>query len=170
MKRMIACSTFALALGACATTEPEGPSATATVRPASGSQVHGSVTFTQVGSRVRVVGEIAALSPGLHGFHVHEKGDCSSPDAESAGGHFNPHGKKHGAASSAERHGGDLGNLNANEYGRANVSVVVDGISVRKGAADSVIGKAIVVHAGPDDLKSDPAGNSGARVACGVIE
>jgi Cu-Zn family superoxide dismutase len=131
--------------------------------------VHGSVKFTQVGSRVRVEGEIAALSPGLHGMHIHEKGDCSAADAESAGGHFNPAGKKHGAPDSSERHAGDLGNLNANEYGRANVSFMVDGISVGKGT-DGVIGRAIVVHASADDMKSDPAGNSGSRVGCGVIE
>ena len=169
MKRMIAFSACTLLVGACATTESDGPSATAAVRPASGSQVHGTVTFTQVGSRVRVVGEIAALTPGAHGFHVHEKGDCSSPDAESAGGHFNPQGKKHGPAHSADRHAGDLGNLTANEYGRANVSIMVDGLSVGKGA-DSVVGKAIVVHANADDLKTDPSGNSGARVGCGVIQ
>jgi len=169
MKRIIAYSPCALLLAACATTAPDGPSATATVRPASGSQVHGSVTFTQVGSRVRITGEIAALTPGLHGIHVHEKGDCSAADAESAGGHFNPQGKKHGAPGSSDRHGGDLGNLSANEYGRANLSIMVDGISVGKGA-DGVIGRAIVVHANADDLKSDPAGNSGARVGCGVIE
>lgn len=169
MKRMMTLSAGALLLSACATTVPDGPSATATVRPASGSQVHGSVTFTQVGSRVRVVGEIAALTPGLHGFHVHEKGDCSAPDAGSAGAHFNPHGKKHGAPNSSDRHGGDLGNLQANEYGRANVSLMVDGISVGKGV-DGVTGKAIVVHANADDLKSDPGGNSGGRVGCGVIE
>lgn len=169
MMRRMTLTAGALLLGACATTPPDGPSATATVRPASGSQVHGSVTFTQVGSRVRVVGEIAALTPGLHGFHVHEKGDCSAPDAMSAGGHFNPHGKKHGGSESSERHGGDLGNLMANEYGRANVSIMVDGISVGKGT-DGVIGKAIVVHTDPDDLKTDPGGNTGGRVGCGVIE
>jgi Cu-Zn family superoxide dismutase len=169
MKRMMTYSAGALLLGACATTPPDGPSATATVRPASGSQVRGSVTFTQVGNRVRVVGEITALTPGLHGFHVHEKGDCSAPDAMSTAGHFNPHGKKHGAPESSERHGGDLGNLSANEYGRANVSVMVDGMSVSKGM-DGVIGKAIIVHAGPDDLKTDPTGNAGGRVGCGVVQ
>ncbi len=169
MKRMIVFSTCALLVGGCATSGPDGPSATANVRPASGSQVHGTVTFTQVGSRVRVVGEIASLTPGTHGFHVHEQGDCSSPGAESAGGHFNPHGKKHGPAQSADRHAGDLGNLTANENGRANVSIMVDGLSVGKGA-DSVVGKAIVVHANADDLKTDPSGNSGGRVGCGVIQ
>jgi Cu-Zn family superoxide dismutase len=148
--------------------EADGPSATATVRPASGSQVHGELTFAQVGTRVRVEGEIAGLSPGLHGIHIHEKGDCSAADAMSTGGHFNPQSKKHGSPAVPDRHAGDLGNLNANEYGKATLALMVDGISVGKGA-DGVVGRAVIVHAGADDLKTDPTGNSGGRVGCGVI-
>ena len=155
-------------LPACATTGPEGPSAIATVRPASGSQVHGEIKFTQVGTRVRVTGEIGALAPGSHGFHIHEKGDCSAADAMSTGGHFNPQGRKHGAPGAAERHAGDLGNLNASEYGKATLSMMVDGISVSKGA-DGIIGRAVIVHANQDDLKTDPTGNAGGRVGCGEI-
>jgi Cu-Zn family superoxide dismutase len=147
----------------------DGPSATAVVRPASGSQAHGSVKFTQVGNRVKVEGEIAGLNPGRHGFHLHEKGDCSAPDAASAGAHFNPAAKKHGGTEGAERHGGDLGNVTANEYGKAEVSVMVDGISVGTGP-NGVVGKSVVVHADPDDLKTDPGGNSGDRIGCGVVE
>ena len=169
MKHALGFASCALLLSACATMEPDGPAATAVVRPASGSQVHGSVKFTQVGNRVRVNAEIAALSPGLHGFHIHEKGDCSKPDGTSAGAHFNPHGKKHGGPESAERHGGDLGNLKADEYGKATLSLMLDGISVSKDA-DGVIGRGIIVHAGPDDLKTDPTGNSGGRLGCGAIE
>ena len=157
-------------LAACASMETEGPSATAVMRPASGSQTHGQVTFTQVGTRVRVSGEIAGLAPGMHGFHIHEKGDCSAADAMSAGGHFNPTGMKHGGPGTAIHHAGDLGNINANEYGKATVSMVVDGIALTKGQPDSIIGRGLVVHAGPDDEKTDPAGNSGARIACGTIE
>jgi Cu-Zn family superoxide dismutase len=166
---MITLSAAALLLAACATTAPDGPSATATIRPASGSQVHGSVKFIQVGSRVRVEGEIAALTPGTHGFHIHEKGDCSAADAESAGGHFNPQGKKHGPPHSSDRHAGDLGNVQANEYGRANVSFTIDGLAVDKGT-NGVIGRAVIVHANADDLRTDPTGNAGGRVGCGVIE
>ena len=169
MKHTITLSAGALLLAACATDAPPGPSATASVRPASGSQVHGSVKFTQVGSRVRVEGEIAALTPGTHGFHVHEKGDCSAPDADSAGGHFNPQSRKHGAPDSSDRHAGDLGNIQANEYGRANISFMIDGLAVDKGA-NGVIGRAIIVHANADDLRTDPTGNAGGRVGCGVIE
>ena len=163
-----------LCLSSCTTTPmapamAAGPSATAVMRPASGSQAHGSVKLTQMGDRVKVEGEIAGLEPGRHGFHIHDKGDCSAPDAASAGAHFNPGGKKHGGTEGADRHGGDLGNLTANEYGKAEVSVMVDGISVGTGP-NGVIGKGLIVHADPDDMKTDPAGNSGARIACGAIE
>ena len=167
-KTSIMLAVCAALLPACATTEPEGPSAIATVRPASGSQVHGEIKFTQVGTRVRVTGEIGALAPGSHGFHIHEKGDCGAADAMSTGGHFNPQGRKHGAPGAAERHAGDLGNLNASEYGKATLSMMVDGISVSKGA-DGIIGRAVIVHANQDDLKTDPTGNAGGRVGCGEI-
>jgi superoxide dismutase, Cu-Zn family len=169
MKHALKFASCALLLSACATMAPEGPSATAVMRPASGSQVHGSVKFTQVGKRVRVDAEIAALSAGLHGFHIHDKGDCSAPDGMSAGAHFNPAARKHGAPGSPDHHAGDLGNLNADEYGKATLSLLFDDISVGK-EAGGVIGRALIVHAGPDDLKTDPTGNSGGRVACGVIE
>lgn len=169
MKHALKLASCALLLSACATMAPDGPSATAVMRPASGSQVHGSVKFTQVGTRVRVDAEIAALSAGLHGFHIHDKGDCSAPDGMSAGAHFNPAAKKHGAPDSPDRHAGDLGNLKADEYGKATLSLLLDDISVGKGT-NGVIGRAVIVHAGPDDLKTDPTGNSGGRVACGVIE
>jgi Cu-Zn family superoxide dismutase len=159
----------ALLMAGCATVEPEGPSAIALVRPASGSQVHGEAKFTQVGNRVRVTAEIAGLSPGAHGFHIHEKGDCSAADGMSTGGHFNPQAKKHGAPNAPARHAGDLGNLNADEYGKATLALMVDGISVGKGA-DGIVGRGLIVHANADDLKTDPTGNAGGRLGCGVIE
>lgn len=168
MKNYIGLGATALLLTACATVEPDGPSVIATVRPASGSQVHGEVKFTQVGARVRVSGEIAGLSPGAHGFHIHEKGDCSAPDGMSTGGHFNPQGKKHGAPNAPDRHAGDLGNLVAGEYGKATLTMMIDGISVGKGV-DGVIGRAVIVHANADDLKTDPTGNAGDRIGCGTI-
>jgi superoxide dismutase, Cu-Zn family len=169
MKQAFKLAACALLLSSCATMQPDGPSATAVVRPASGSQAHGTVKFTQVGTRVRVDAEIAALTAGLHGMHIHEKGDCSAPDATTAGEHFNPAAKKHGPPDSMERHAGDLGNLKADEYGKATLSMTVAGISVGKGA-DGVIGRGLIVHADPDDLKTDPTGNSGGRIGCGVIE
>ena len=169
MKQSFSIVATALFLASCATMAPDGPSVTAVVRPASGSQAHGTVKFTQVGKRVRVDAEIAALPAGLHGFHIHEKGDCTAPDATSAGAHFNPAAKKHGAPDSAEHHAGDLGNLSANEYGKATLSMMLDGISVGVGA-DGVIGRGVIVHADADDMKTDPTGNAGGRIGCGVIE
>jgi Cu-Zn family superoxide dismutase len=159
----------ALLLGACVGLQPEGPTAVAVVRPISGSQVHGEVKFTQVVTSVRVNVELAALTPGMHGMHIHETGDCSSADGMSAGGHFNPRSLKHGAPDTTDRHAGDLGNVIADEYGKATVELILEGLNVTRGA-EGIVGRAVIVHANADDLKTDPAGNSGARLGCGVIE
>lgn len=169
MKTLLAAVSCSMLLAGCAgMMQKEGPSAFASLRPLKDSQAHGEVTFTQKGNKVLVKAEVGALTPGLHGFHLHEKGDCSASDGMSAGAHFNPHKKRHGGPQDAERHGGDLGNLKANEYGKATLTLEVDGISLGTGP-DNIIGKGVIVHAGPDDLKTDPTGNSGGRVACGVI-
>lgn len=168
MRNGIGVAGCALLLSACATTGPIDRVVTASVRPASGSQVSGTVTFTQIADRVRVDAQFNALTPGLHGFHIHEKGDCSAPDATSAGGHFNPFAKKHGAPGSPISHSGDLGNLNADTSGKATVTLWLDGVSISTGK-DGVIGRAVIVHANADDLKTDPTGNAGGRIACGVI-
>ena len=161
-------SIFVLA-GCAAPRQTAGPHATAVLRPASGSQVHGELTFTQVGlDRVRVVGEIAGHSTGPKGFHIHEKGDCSAPDATSAGGHFNPASSKHGS-STRTGHAGDMGNLTFNDSGKATIDTIVEGLSVSTNAPNGIIGRAVVVHMQADDLKTDPAGNAGERAACGVI-
>jgi Cu-Zn family superoxide dismutase len=161
----------ALALTACASTdEAKAPSAGVKLEPRSGSQVRGSLTLTQVGpDRVRIAGTVTGHNPGPKGFHIHDKGDCSAPDAMSAGGHFNPGGMKHGGLT-GDRHSGDIGNVTFDANGTATVNVVADGISLKKGAANNVVGRAVVVHAAQDDLKTDPTGNSGGRVACGVIQ
>src|ERR1700719_4771239 len=140
--------------------------ATCKLESKSGSQVTGMVTFTKVGDDVQVVGDITGLKPGKHGFHIHEKGDCSAPDAASAGGHFNPTHQHHGGPATAEHHAGDLGNIEADASGKAHLNW--------KGKLDlsgpnSIIGKSMVVHEKEDDLKTDPSGNSGARIACGAI-
>lgn len=147
-----------------------GPSATARLEARSGSQVSGSVTFTQVGELVRVNGEVAGHTPGIKGWHIHQTGDCSDPKAMSTGGHFNPREHKHGAPSDAARHAGDLGNLVFNERGTATIDVTVSGISVSRDKADGIIGRALIIHMDQDDLKTDPTGNAGGRVACGVIQ
>jgi Cu-Zn family superoxide dismutase len=145
------------------------PTATAVLAPTKGNSVSGTVNFTQKGEMVMVEAKISGLAAnGTHGFHIHEKGNCSAADASSAGAHFNPSGSKHGGPVGTVRHGGDLGNLRADANGFANASFEVTGITL--GAeANSIIGRAVIVHGGPDDLKSQPAGNSGPRVACGLI-
>ncbi len=137
------------------------------LHPTEGNDVTGTVTFTQSGAGVIVVAEVEGLTPGKHGFHVHQYGDCSSLDATSAGGHFNPDEKQHGAPDAEMRHVGDLGNLEADQNGKATYEQVDSSISLN--GEHSIIGRAIIVHAGEDDLTSQPTGDAGARVACGVI-
>lgn len=147
------------------------PMAKATLEPRSGSQVRGTVTFTQVGPDiVRVTGEITGHTKGPKGFHIHETGDCSDPKAMSAGGHFNPAKHTHGGPYTPQRHSGDLGNLNFNDQGVAKINFVIGDISVSADKPDGIIGRALIVHLAADDLKTDPTGNAGGRAACGVIE
>ena len=137
------------------------------LHPTEGNEVTGTVTFTQSGAGVLIVADVEGLTPGKHGFHVHQYGDCSSLDATSAGGHFNPDDQQHGAPDGEMRHVGDLGNLEADQNGRATYERVDSSISLS--GEHSIIGRAIIVHAGEDDLTSQPTGDAGARVACGVI-
>ena len=139
----------------------------ATLEPRSGSQVSGKVSFTPVGDKLLVEAHVTGLTPGEHGFHVHEAGDCSAPDASSAKGHFNPMSKAHGHHASDEHHGGDMPNLIANAQGEAKFTAELRGLSLS--GPTGVVGRSVVIHADPDDYKSQPAGNSGKRVACGVI-
>ncbi len=137
------------------------------LHPTEGNNVTGTITFTRSGSGVKVVADIQGLTPGKHGFHVHQYGDCSAEDGTSAGGHFNPENKNHGGPDDAERHVGDLGNIEADSNGTAHLEMEDDVISLD--GAHSIIGRGIIVHAGEDDLTSQPTGDAGARVACGVI-
>jgi superoxide dismutase, Cu-Zn family len=169
MKALFAATAAVFALSACETTPPQPLRATAQLQPTKGNKTFGEATFEEVNGKVRVVVFVQGLKPGQeHGLHIHEKGDCSSGDGMSTGGHFNPHGKPHAAHTSAERHAGDLPSLKANKQGRANVQVDLDIITVAPGPA-SVIGRGLIVHADPDDFKTQPTGNAGARIACGVI-
>jgi len=140
--------------------------AAAQLEPKSGSQVTGTVTFTKVGDEVQVVADIQNLKPGKHGFHIHEKGDCSAADAASAGAHFNPTQQHHGGPITAEHHSGDLGNIDADASGKAHLDWKG---KLSLSGKDSIIGRSLVVHEKEDDLKTDPSGNSGARIACGTI-
>jgi Cu-Zn family superoxide dismutase len=140
---------------------------TAQLEPKSGSKVTGYVLFTKVGDQVYAAGSIQNLTPGKHGLHIHENGDCSAPDAASAGAHFNPTHQHHGGPKTAQRHAGDLGNIEADASGNARLNWTG---KLSLSGNDSIIGKSLVVHEKEDDLKTDPAGNSGARIACGVIK
>ena len=155
-------------LAACAGMEAAGPKASATLESRSGSTVSGTVNFYASGDKLRVEARIAGLTPGEHGFHVHEAGDCSAPDASSAKGHFNPAAKQHGHYGGAEHHAGDMPNLFADANGNATVSGEVTMLSLGSDA-NSIVNRSVVIHADPDDYKSQPAGNSGKRVACGTI-
>ena len=160
---------IAVALFLAATAAAAQGKVSATLAPSAGNSVAGTVTFVQEGSKVIVVAEVSGLKPGPHGFHVHEKGDCSAPDFTSAGGHFNPGGQPHGDPSHAAHHAGDMPLLVADALGRASLRAEVSPMAIGGGTND-IVGKSVVVHADADDFKSQPAGNSGARIACGVIE
>jgi Cu-Zn family superoxide dismutase len=159
--------TAVAALAGCATVS--GPRAVATLAPTAGNTTAGTVRFAQAGGKVQVSGEVRGLKPNAeHGFHVHEKGDCSAPDATSAGGHYNPAGAPHGSHGSAPHHAGDLPSLKANAQGVATFSFETSALSVGGGGAD-VVGKGLIVHRDPDDFKTQPTGNAGPRLACAVI-
>ena len=145
-----------------------GPTkAIAVVSPAKDKTVKGIITFAQTEKGVKVVAHLEGLTPGKHGFHVHEFGDCSAPDLATAGGHFNPMQMTHGGPTDAARHTGDLGNITADEKGVADLEWVDPAMQLS--GPHSVIGRAVIIHAKEDDLKTQPTGNAGAREACGVI-
>jgi len=139
----------------------------ATIAPTPGNEVKGEVRFYKVGGGVRVLARLEGLPPGKHGFHIHEKGDCSAPDASSAGGHFNPGSSPHGAPTAPReaRHAGDLGNIETGSDGTGRYDRVDPLLDYGQ-----LTGLSVLIHAGEDDLTSQPAGNSGARIGCGVIE
>jgi Cu-Zn family superoxide dismutase len=181
--RGLAFAAPALLLAACASTPPTPPptpmppatstaqEARANLASASGSLVSGSVTLRPMGDGVHLTGTVGGFAANSgHGFHVHEKGDCSAADASSAGDHFNPTGAAHGRSSRATpHHAGDMDNIVANGDGVAQVDVHLHGVTLGGGAANDIAGRALVVHVAPDDYTSQPSGNAGARVACAVI-
>ena len=147
---------------------PPPKSAMATLAPASKSKVSGTISFKEVDGGVEVTANLEGLKPGDHAYHVHEKGDCSAPDATSAGGHFNPGGHAHGSPDAEAHHEGDFGNLTAGKDGKATKTFVMKGITL-DASPTSIVGKGFIVHEKADDFKTQPTGNAGGRVACGVI-
>ncbi|MDH3318401.1 MAG: superoxide dismutase family protein [Betaproteobacteria bacterium] len=159
----------AAALAGCQSMSNGPARATAGLDATSGNKTMGEVTFEQVGDKVRVTAQVIGLKPNQeHGFHIHEVGDCSSGDAMSAKGHFNPYGKPHGPQGS-EHHAGDMPNVKADAKGRARLVAELEVVTMTSGPA-SIIGRGVIVHANPDDYTTQPTGNAGARLACGVIK
>jgi len=157
------------ALTGCQSIPADAPKAADNLQPTKNGKATGTVNFYQLGNKVRVVANVGGLVPGSeHGFHIHEAGDCSSGDGMSAKGHFNPMGKAHGHYSTMERHAGDMPALKADANGNAKLSTDLDTMTVTPGPA-SIVGRGLIVHADPDDYKTQPTGNAGARIACAVI-
>ena len=168
MKTAFVLVATATLLSACAST-PSGPRATAQLQPTTGNATSGSVSFVQKGNKVLVSGEIRGLKPNAeHGFHVHEKGDCSSGDGMSAGGHFNPTGAPHGAHGMGMHHTGDLPSLKADAGGIARFNFESGSLAVGSGVTN-IVGRGLIVHRDPDDYKTQPTGNAGPRLACAII-
>lgn len=163
-----------LAITGCDSEDEEVPQqeAVAEIRPtaASGSNVTGEAMFLQDGDDIMLIVDIRNASPGLHGVHIHETGDCSAADGTSAGGHWNPTGEDHGRWGGDSFHLGDLGNIPVGMDGAGYLERTTDLWDMGTGSDLDVVGKAIVVHAGEDDFVSQPSGAAGGRIGCGVIE
>jgi Cu-Zn family superoxide dismutase len=148
-----------------------GPAAVAELKSASGSAVAGTLQFAVSSTGVAITGELNGLPASTtHGFHIHEKGDCSAPDAKSAGEHFNPTGQPHGDPLSTATHLGDIPNVQSDAEGHASVNATITSATLRDGGPNDLVGKAVIVHAQPDDYETQPSGNSGDRIACGVVQ
>lgn len=142
-----------------------------TFSPASDSNLSGTAVFTQNGDEVTLQVDLEGLTPGDHAIHVHEKGDCSAPDAKSAGGHWNPAGTEHGKFDVEAFHMGDIGNLTANEEGKASLTFSTDKWCLDcEDEMQNLMGRALIVHESADDFTSQPTGNAGGRIGCLVIE
>ncbi len=141
--------------------------AIAVIHPTKNSKVTGTVTFTQERDGIKIEARLRRMKPGKHGFHIHEWGDCSADDGSSAGAHFNPENQNHGAPADSVRHVGDLGNIVADDNGVGYYERIDSVLSFT--GAHSIIGRSVVIHEGADDLQSQPTGNAGARLGCGVI-
>jgi len=161
---------LALTVTGCASLKSKPKVYEAVLTPTAGNTVAGTLTLSVVPDGVHIHGHLTGLGAGsTHGFHVHEHGDCSAPDASTAGGHFNPTGSEHGDPAGMVHHSGDIPNLVADAQGGVDVDVTVHGVSLATSTSDDVLGRALIVHRDADDYATQPSGNSGPRIACGVI-
>ncbi|HZH98242.1 MAG TPA: superoxide dismutase family protein, partial [Fimbriimonadaceae bacterium] len=145
--------------------------AIAEIQSRSDSTLTGTATFVEREGKVTLIVQVKGGKPGPHGIHLHENGDCGAPDASSAGAHWNPTGVNHGKMDDTpQAHSGDLGNLTIGEDGTGKLEFTTDRWSINGDPNTNILGKSIVIHNDPDDLKTQPSGNSGARIGCGVIE
>jgi superoxide dismutase, Cu-Zn family len=160
------------------TTEPSTTTATAEATAGAGVKLtstqgntaNGGLKITAAGTGVQISGMVQGLKPDSEfGFHFHEKGDCSAPDATSAGAHFNPTSQDHGNPQAQPHHAGDMLNVKSDAQGVAEVSIDNPDVSLQSGQPNDILGKALVLHAKPDDYKTQPSGDSGDRIACGVV-
>ncbi|HEY8376827.1 MAG TPA: superoxide dismutase family protein [Nannocystis sp.] len=172
LRLLLPLSILAICAFACGGDDAPTPDATAELVPLMGSGVEGIVTFTHHGEgEVLIEADITGLTPGKHGFHIHEWGDCSAPDGSSAGGHFNPDMVDHGDPAGPVHHAGDYGNLVADADGHAVYTRVMDTATFSlSGGKYDIRGRAVIIHADPDDFMTQPTGNAGGRLACGVIQ
>lgn len=170
--RLVVLGGAAAFLGAYACTAASKPAQSApvkaTIEGRSGSSLTGTATFTEKGGGVDVVVDVSGAPAGTHAVHLHEKGDCSAPDATSAGGHFNPTNTTHGAPHAEHHHAGDFGNMTVDADGKGHLEIHADMLTVAAGP-NSVLGHAIIVHANADDMVTQPTGNAGGRIGCGVV-
>lgn len=164
---MISCERVEQQLGTVATLPIK--EATAIIGSTNDSGLTGMAVFTQDGDQITFIIEVQNVSPGLHAVHIHEKGDCSAPDGTSAGGHWNPTDVAHGKWGEGEFHLGDIGNMTVGEDGTGTMTLTTDLWEIGTGSDIDVVGKGIIVHADADDFVSQPSGNAGARIGCGVI-
>lgn len=134
-----------------------------------GSALKGNIHFREIDGKLHIESNVDGIKMGPHGFHIHEVGDCTAKDFSSAKGHFNPEQTSHGSHHGAPRHAGDLGNLVADNQDMVRSKVTIEGITLGEGP-QSIVGRSVIIHEKEDDLKSQPAGNAGARIACGVVE
>ncbi len=144
--------------------------AVAQIQSASGSTLTGEATFEETSNGVKMILKVQNATPGTHAVHLHENGDCSAPDATSAGPHWNPMNQAHGnRAEGSDFHAGDIAKLEVGDDGTGTLEIVAEDWTIGTGTASDIIGKAVIIHADPDDFVSQPSGNAGAREGCGVI-